>query len=106
MDTIFMDSENSKISEPHILLLNLADKIKLKRTDKYVALSNLSLYYTKKNMKKSCKNNKFIIWAPAWNEKFDLPDGSYSVSDIQDYFENILQKHEVKTDNPSVRIYI
>ena len=57
-------------------------------------------------MKKSCKNNKFIIRAPTWNEKFDLPDGSYSVSDIQDYFENILRKHEVKTDNPSVRIYI
>ena len=106
MDTIFMDSENSKISEPHILLLNLADKIKLKRTDQYVALSNLSLYYTRKNMKKSCKNNKFIIRAPTWNQKLDLPDGSYSVSDIQDYFENILRKHEVKTDNPSVRIYI
>ena len=44
-------------------------------------------YYTWKNIKKSCKNNKFKISAPTWNEKFDLPDGSYSVLDIQDYFE-------------------
>ena len=85
MDTIFMNSENSKTSDPH-RLLNLSDKINLKRSDKYVALSNLSLYYTKKNIKKSYKNNKFKISAMTWNEEFKLPDGSYSVSDIQDYF--------------------
>ena len=52
----------------------------------YVGLSNLSMYYTWKNMKKSCHNNKFKISAPSWNDKFDLPDRSYSGSDIQDYF--------------------
>ena len=64
MDTIFMNSENSKTSDPHRLLLNLADKINLKRSDKYVALSNLSIYYTWKNIKKSYKNNEFKISAP------------------------------------------
>ena len=78
MDTIFMNSENSKTSNPHRLLLNLTDKINLKRSDKYVGLSNLSIYYTWKNIKKLYKNNKFKISAPTWNEEF----GSYSVSDI------------------------
>ena len=81
MDTIFMNSENSKASDPHRLLLNLADKINL-RSGKYVALSNLSIYYTWKNTKKSYKNNKLKISPPTWNEEFELPDGSYSVSDI------------------------
>ena len=83
MDTIFMNSENSKTSDPLRLLLNLPDKINLKRSDKYVALSNLSIYYTWKNITKSCKNDKFKISALTWNEEFELPDGSYSVSDIQ-----------------------
>ena len=83
MDTIFMNSENSKTSDPLRLLLNLLDKINLKRSDKYVALSNLSIYYTWKNITKSCKNDKFKISALTWNEEFELPDGSYSVSDIQ-----------------------
>ena len=61
------------------------------RSGKYVALSNLSIYYTWKNIKKSYKTNKFKISAPAWNEEFELADGSYSVSDIQDYFEHILK---------------
>ena len=60
--------------------------------NKYLALSNFSIYYTWKNIKKSYKNNKFKISAPLWNEGFKLPDGSYSVSDIQDYFEYIIQK--------------
>ena len=106
MNTIFMSSKNSKTSNPHGLLLNLTDKINLKRSDKYVALSNLSIYYTWKNIKKSYKNNKFKISAPTWNEEFELPDGSYSVSDIQDYFKYILKKHETVTDNPSIRIYV
>ena len=79
MDTIFMNSENRKISDPHRLLLNLTDKINLKRSDKYVVLSNLSIYYTWKNIKNSYKNNKFKTSAPTWNKKFELPDGSYSV---------------------------
>ena len=82
------------------------DKINLKRSQEYVALSNLSFYYTWKNIEKSYKNNKFKISAQTWNEKFELPDGSYSVLDIQDYFEYILKKHEKVTENPSIRIYI
>ena len=83
MDTIFMNSENRKTTDPHRLLLNLIDKIKLRKSDEYVALSNLSIYYTWKNIKKSYKNNKFKISTPTWNETFELPDGSYSVSYIQ-----------------------
>ena len=68
MDTIFLNSENRKTSDRHRLLLNLSDKINLKRSDKYVALSNLSIYYAWKNIKKSYKNNTFKILAPTWNE--------------------------------------
>ena len=99
MDTIFMNSVNSKTSNPHRLLLNLLDKINLKRSDVYVALSNLSVYYTWKNIKKSYKNNNFKTSAPAWNREFELPDGSCFVSDIQDYFEYIKKKHGENTDN-------
>ena len=63
MVTIFMNSKNNETSDPHILLLNLTYKINLKRSDKYDALSNLSIYYTWKNIKKSYKNNKFKISA-------------------------------------------
>ena len=86
-----MNSENSKTSDSHRLLLNISDKIHLKRSDKYVALSNLSIYYTWKNIKRSY-NDKFKILAPTWNKKFELPDGPYSISDIQDYFKYILTK--------------
>ena len=86
-----MNSENSKTSDPHRLLVNLSNKINLKRSDKYVALSNISIYYTWTNMKKACKNNKFKTSAPTRNEEFELPDGSYSTSDIQDYFEYIFK---------------
>ena len=86
-----MDSENNKTSDPYRQLLNLTDSIDLRKKDKYVALSNLSIYCTWKNMKKLYKNNKFKISAPTWNEEFELPDGSYFVSDIQDYFEYILK---------------
>ena len=105
MDTIFMNSENSKTSE-HVLVLKLTDKLDLRRGKKTVALSNLSIYYTWKNVKSSYNNNKFKISAPTWSEEFKLPDGSYSVSDIQDYFEYILKKHSESVDNPSVRMYI
>ena len=100
-----MNSENSKTSDPHRLSLNLSNEKNLKRSDKYIALCNLSIYYTWKNIKKSCKNIKFKISAPTLNEEFELPDGSYSVSDIQDYFEYILKKHDTVSDNPSIRIY-
>ena len=75
MDNIFINSKNSKTSEPHRLLFNLTDKIKLKRSDNYAVLSNLNINY----IKNSCKNNKFETSAPTWNEDFALPDGSYYV---------------------------
>ena len=106
MDTIFMNSENSRTSKPHILILKLTDKLDLRIGKKVIALSNLSIYYTWKNIKSSYKNNKFKISAPTWNDKFELPDGSYSVSDIQDYFEYILKKHGEDIDKPSVQIYV
>ena len=106
MDTIFMNSENSKTSKYHVLVLKLTDKLDLTRGQKTVALSNLSIYYTWKNVKSSYNNNKFKISAPTWSEEFELPDGSYSVSDIQDYFEYILKKRGESVDNPSIRMYI
>ena len=94
-----MKSKNSETSESHRPSPNLEDKINLKRSDKYVALSNLSIYYTWKNIKKSYKNNNFKISAPIWNEEFEFSDGSYYII-IQDYYEYILEKHGEKTDNP------
>ena len=86
-----MNYVNSKTPDHYRLLLNLSDKINLERSDKCVALSNLSIYDTWKNIKQSFKNNKFKKSAPTWNEEFELPDGLYSVSDIQGYFEYILK---------------
>ena len=106
MDTIFMNTENSKTSEYHVLVLKLTDKLDLRRDQKTVALSNLRIYYTWKNVKSSYNNNKFKISAPTWSEEFELLDGSYSISDIQDYFEYILKKHSESVDNPSIRMYI
>ena len=106
MDAIFINSENSKTSEYHVLVLKLTDKLDLRRGQKTVAYSNLSIYYTWKNIKSSYNNNKLKISAPTWSEEFELPDGSYSVSDIQDYFEYILKKHSESVDNPSIRMYI
>ena len=74
MKTIFMNTKNSKTSDPDRLLLSLTD---LRRKNKYIALSNLSIYYTWKNKKKSHKNNKFKIFAPTGKEEVELPDWSY-----------------------------
>ena len=79
-----MNSKNSKTSDPHRQLLNITDKINLKRSDKYVSLSNLIIYYIWKSIKRLYKNNKFKISGAMWKEVFESPDGSYSVSDIQD----------------------
>ena len=106
MDTIFMNSENSKISKPHVLTLKLTNKLDLRMGEKVIALSNLSIYYTWKNIKNSYNNNKFKISAPTWNDKSELADGSYSISDIQDYFRYISKKHGEDIDKPSVQIYV
>ena len=99
METIFMNTENSKTNEPHRFKLDLADKLNLKNSKKNMALVDLSIYYTRKNIKSEYSNNKFKTSAPTWNETFDLPD------DIQDYFEFIIKKHETLTDNSPVQIY-
>ena len=106
METIFMNTENSKTSESHRFRLDLTDKLNWKDPKKNMALTNLSIYYTWKNIKSEYNNNKFKISAPTWNDTFDLPDGSYSISDIQDYFEFIIKKHETLTENPPVQIYV
>ena len=72
--------------------------------EKVIVLSNLSIYYTWKNIKSSYNNSKFKISAPTWNDKFELPDGSYSISDIQNYFQYILKKHGESFVKPSVKI--
>ena len=106
METIFMNSDNSKTSEPHRFRLDLTDKLNLKDPKKNMALVILSIYYTWKNIKSKYNNNKFKICAPTWNYTFDLPDGSYSIVDIQDYFEYIIKKYETLTENPPVQIYV
>ena len=97
-----MNSENSKNSEPHALILKLTKKLDLRIGEKVIDLSKLSIYYTWKNIKSSYNNNKFKISA----QIFELPDGLNSVSDIQDYFEYILKKHGETVDKPSIRIYV
>ena len=94
-----MNSENSKTSKSHILVLKL-NKLDLRIGEKVIALSNLNIYYTWRNIKSPYNNNKFKI--SAWNDKFELPDGSYSVLDIQEYFDYI--GHGEDIDEPSVQI--
>ena len=82
MDTIFMDSENSRTSEYHVLVLKLTNKLDLRRGQKTVALSNLSIYYTWKNVKSSYNNNKFKISAPMWSEEFEMDHNQYQIFKI------------------------
>ena len=100
-----MNTDNSKTNESHRFKLDLTDKLNLKNPNKNMALANLSIYYTWKNIKSGYNNNKFKISAPTWNETFNLPDGSYSIVDIQDYFEFIIKKHETLIENPSIQVY-
>ena len=106
METIFMNTKNSKTNEPHRSKLDLTDKLNLKDPEKNMALANLSIYYTWKNVKSEYNNNKFKISAPTRNDTFDLPDGSYSIVDIQYYFEYIIKKHETLTENPPIKFIL
>ena len=90
-----MNTENSKTNEPHRFRLSQADKRNLKDSSKNMVLANLSIYYRWKNIKAAYNNNKFKIFAPTWNDEFDLPDGSCSIVDIQDYFEFIIKKTKI-----------
>ena len=105
METIFMNIENSKSNESHRFRLSLLDKLDFKNSNKNIALSNLRIYCTWKNIKSACNNNKFKVSAPTWNDTFDLPDVSFFIGDIQDYLEFIIKKHETLTENPPVEIY-
>ena len=90
-----MNTENSKKSESDKFIYQIIDKLNLKNPhNKNIELVNLSIYYTWKNIKSVYNKNKFKILAPSWNNEFDLPDGSSSILDIQDYFEFIIKKHE------------
>ena len=100
-----MNTENSKTSEPHRFKLDLTGKLNLKNPNKNMASANLSIYYTWKNTKSEYNNNKFKISALTWNDTFDLSDGSYSISDIEDSFEFIIKKHETLIENTPVQIY-
>ena len=105
METFFMNTKNSKTREPHRFRYNLIDKLDLKNPNKYMALANLSTYYTWKNVKSIYNNNKFKISIPTWNEMFYLPDGSYNISEIQDYIEYLIKRHEAIGENVPILIY-
>ena len=88
------------------IIYQFTDKLNLKTpNNKNIGLVNLSIYYTWKNIKSAYNSNKFIISAPTWNDEFGLPDGSSSISDIQDYFEFIIKKQETLAENPPIQIY-
>ena len=113
MDNIFINSGNNETSDPYRLLLNLSNKINLKAIDKYVALSNLIIYFHlsinslyMEKIKNSYRNTKFKISGKTWNEKSELPDGSCSESDVQNYLEYIIKKHNTLTNNPPITIYV
>ena len=91
-----MNTENSKTNEPH-KSVNLPQRLHLRSSKKHVALQNLRKQY---------KNNKLKIIAPTWNDEFELPDGSYSVSDIQDYIKYIIKKHKTLPTIPPIHAYI
>ena len=99
MDTVIMNSGNSNTSEPHVVILKLTDKLDLRRGEKSIALLKFSLCYTWKNTKSSYNNIKFKIPALTWHDKIELPDRSYSASDIQDHFQYILKKLGENIDN-------
>ena len=101
-----MDTENCKTNEFNKFIYQFTDKLYLKNPNKNTGLVNLSVYYTWIYIKSAYNNNKFKVSAPTWNDEFDLPGGSYSVSDIQDYFEFTIKKHETLTENPPVQAYI
>ena len=101
-----MNTRNSKTNESNKFICQFTDKLNLKTpNNKNIGLVNLSIYFTWKNIKSEYNNNKFKISAPTWNDTFDLPDGSYSIDDIQDYFEFIIKKHETLTGNLPIEIY-
>ena len=105
METFFMNTKNNKTNESYRFKYDLINKLDLKNPNKNMALGNLSIYYIWKNVKSTYNNSKFKISAPTWNETFHLPDGSYNISEIQDYIEYIIKKHETIGENAPILIY-
>ena len=106
MKTFFMNTKSSKTNETNRFKYDLIDKLDLKNPNINMALVNLSIYYTWKNVKSTYNNDKFKISAPTWNETFDIPDGLYNISEIQDYIEYIIKKkHETIAENAPILIY-
>ena len=105
IETIFINTENSKTNELHRFRLSLADKVNLKNPNKNMTLANLNIYYTWKNIKSAYSDNKFKTSAPTWNDTFDLTDGSYSITDIQNHVEFIMKKYETLVENLPVQVY-
>ena len=101
-----MNTAKSKTKHSNKLVYNFTDKLNLKNTNKNIALANLSIYYTWKNVKSDYNNNKFKISAPTWNDTFDVPDCSYSIAALQNYFEYIIKKHETFAEVSPVLIYV
>ena len=89
-----MITANSKPKHSNKLVYNFTDKLNLKNSNKNIALANLSIYYTSKNVKSDYNNYKFKISAATWNNTFDVPDGSYLIAALQNYFEYIIKKYE------------
>ena len=105
MENFFMNTKNSKTNEPNRFKYDLIDKLDLRNPNKNMALANLSIYYTWKNVKTTYNNNKFKISTPTWNETFNLPDGSYNIPEIQNYIEYVIKKHETIGENAPILIY-
>ena len=99
-----MNTGNRKTNKRYKFVLNLSQRLDLRSSNKHIAPQNLSIFYTWKNIRKEYKNNKLEIIAPTWNNEFELPDGSYSVSYIQDFIDYIIEKHEKLTTNSPIHV--
>ena len=106
METVFMNTENNKTNEPKKFALNLSQRLDLRSSNKYVSRQNLPNHYTWKNIRKQYKNNLLKLITPTWNDEFELPDSSYSVSDIHDFIEFSTKKYKTLTTVPPIHVYI
>ena len=106
MEIIFINTWNSRTNESNRFIYQFTDKLNLKDPNKNIALANLSIYYTWRNIKYEYNNNKFKIHAPTWNDIFTLDAGSYNIEQVQDCFEYIIKKHETIADDPPIQIYV
>ena len=106
MESIFTNTLNSKTNESNKFIYQFTDKLNHKNPNKNMALANLGIYHTWKNNKSEYSNNEFKILAATWHDEFNLPDRSYSVSDIQDYFEYIINKHETIVGTHWIALYV